>query len=68
MIVCHCGVVSDRDVSASIAEGARTVREVCHATGAGRACGGCIFSVRQLVCQHEAVESNPALEVAGAAS
>jgi bacterioferritin-associated ferredoxin len=68
MIVCHCGVVSDRDVSASIASGARTLPEICRATGAGRGCGGCVFSVRQLLCQHEAVEVTPAMEVASAAS
>lgn len=68
MIVCHCGVVSDREVSASIANGARNVPEICRATGAGRTCGGCLFSVRQLLCQHEVIETIPAMEVAGAAS
>ena len=53
MIVCHCQVVSDRTVAASIADGARTLAEVCRATGAGQTCGSCVFSLKQLVCQHE---------------
>lgn len=52
MIVCHCGVVSDRDVVDTISAGARTTAEVCRSTGAGRSCGTCIFSVRQLLRQH----------------
>ena len=36
MIVCHCQVVSDRAVAAAIADGARTLAEVCRATGAGQ--------------------------------
>ena len=54
MIVCHCQVVSDR-------HGRRRHRrraparsaEVCRATGAGRDCGSCVFSVKALVCEHE---------------
>jgi len=52
VIVCHCGVVSDRDVVDTISAGARTTAEVCRSTGAGRSCGTCIFSVRQLLRQH----------------
>jgi bacterioferritin-associated ferredoxin len=46
VIVCHCRVVSDRDVDAALRQGARSVSEVCRNTGAGQTCGTCIFSVK----------------------
>jgi bacterioferritin-associated ferredoxin len=52
MYVCHCAVVTDRDVLESIANGARCVADVARQTGAGRSCGNCISSLRDLVCQH----------------
>ena len=52
MYVCHCAVVTDRDVLESIANGARCVAEVARQTGAGRTCGNCVSSLRDLVCQH----------------
>lgn len=52
MIVCQCGVVSDRAIDAALAEGAQTVSAVCRATGAGQDCGSCIFSVKAVVCRH----------------
>jgi len=52
MYVCHCAVVTDRDVLESIANGARCVADVARQTGAGRTCGNCISSLRDLVCQH----------------
>ena len=39
MIFCHCAVVGDREVAAAIDAGARTVAQVCRATGAGQQCG-----------------------------
>ena len=39
MYVCHCAVVTDRDVLESIANGARCVADVARQTGAGRTCG-----------------------------
>jgi bacterioferritin-associated ferredoxin len=62
VIFCHCAVVSDREVSEAIEAGARTVAQVCRATGAGQQCGTCIFSVRRVVCQHGG-SPVPALEV-----
>ena len=53
MIVCHCGVVSSRDITAAWDQGARTVPEVCHRTGAGQNCGTCVFSIHQILCEHE---------------
>jgi len=67
MIVCQCGVVSDRSIDAALAEGARSVSAVCRATGAGQDCGSCIFAVKTVICRHRAREA--ALLVAdGAAS
>ena len=54
MIVCHCSVVSDRDVRAAADAGARTTGEACRATGAGGACGSCVFSVKAVLDSHVA--------------
>jgi bacterioferritin-associated ferredoxin len=67
MIVCHCEVVSDREVVESITGGARSLAQVCGATGAGRNCGGCVFALKRLLCQHErSVSATSFTEVAGA--
>lgn len=68
MIVCHCEVVNDRDVTDAIDAGARTVGQVCRATGAGQNCGSCVFTVKRLLCQHEEVGPVAFVEVEGAAS
>ena len=52
MIVCHCRVVTDRDVDAVMAEGARTVAAVCRASGAAQDCGSCIFAVKKQIARH----------------
>jgi bacterioferritin-associated ferredoxin len=52
MIVCHCGVVSSRDITKAWDEGARSLPEVCDRTGAAKNCGTCVFSVRQVLCEH----------------
>jgi bacterioferritin-associated ferredoxin len=67
VIVCQCKVVTDRQVSAAISDGARSVSSVCRATGAASECGSCVFTVKALVCHHQA-EENVRLEVEGAAS
>lgn len=67
MIVCQCKVVTDRDVHAALADGARSVGAVCRSTGAAQDCGSCIFTVRSLVCDH-LVQEHRALEADGAAS
>ncbi|WP_347400291.1 (2Fe-2S)-binding protein [Janibacter limosus] len=55
VIVCHCAVVSDREIAAAAMAGARTLSQACTSTGAGRDCGACVFSVRRILC--ESVES-----------
>ena len=68
MIVCQCQVVSDREVTAAVDSGARTLAAVCRATGAGRDCGSCVFTLKRLVCDHEGSVQTILLEVEGAAS
>ena len=70
MIFCHCAVVSDRDVAAAVESGARTVAQVCKATGAGQQCGSCVFSVRKVLCEHHGSQEsrNPMREIDSAAS
>lgn len=75
MYVCHCNVVTDRDILEAIANGAECVADVARRTGAGRTCGNCIGSLRDLVCQHCPVRAErrsdqaaeQEVEVAGAA-
>ena len=51
MIICHCGPVSDRSVSAAVSAGARTLAQVCRTTNAGVDCGACVFSVRRVMTE-----------------
>jgi bacterioferritin-associated ferredoxin len=68
MIVCHCGVVSDREVTTAVEAGARSLADVCRETGAGRNCGACILSVKRLLCQHRPSPTDAPPEVEYAAS
>jgi bacterioferritin-associated ferredoxin len=58
VILCHCAVVSDRDVHACVSAGAASVAEVLRRTGAGSHCGGCTLAVRACaraaLCQADA--------------
>jgi NAD(P)H-nitrite reductase large subunit len=49
VIVCHCKVVSHRDIEAAVEHGARTVSEVSDICGAGTDCGGCLPVVADTV-------------------
>ena len=66
MYVCHCAVVTDRDIIESVANGATCVNDVARHTGAGRVCGGCISTLRELVCQACPVRAERRREVARA--
>lgn len=50
MYVCQCKVVTDRQIEAAVAEGCTSVRQVAALTGAGTACGGCVPTLRNMVC------------------
>lgn len=49
MLVCHCKVVTDRQIRAAIDDGARDEFDVAAACGAGSDCGGCIPTVQRLL-------------------
>lgn len=49
MLVCHCKVVTDREIRAAVDAGARDEFDVAAACGAGTDCGGCIPTVQQLL-------------------
>jgi bacterioferritin-associated ferredoxin len=66
VFVCHCAVVTDREVVASLASGARTVADVCRETAAGRGCGRCVPTLKALVCQHCPALETSTTEVARA--
>jgi bacterioferritin-associated ferredoxin len=53
VIVCQCRVVNDSAIAAAVDDGATTLGEVCRVTGAGTDCGGCVFTVKALVCEHD---------------
>jgi bacterioferritin-associated ferredoxin len=60
MIVCHCRVVSDRTVRATIAAGATTPAEVAVACGAGSGCGGCTPTIEALLAEAAVAFTDPA--------
>ncbi len=41
MIVCHCRVATDKDISSAIDSGAHTVEQIGRMCGAGTGCGAC---------------------------
>jgi bacterioferritin-associated ferredoxin len=49
MIVCHCHGVTDREIRASVQNGARTCADVADACGASSGCGGCSSLVAEIV-------------------
>jgi bacterioferritin-associated ferredoxin len=51
VFVCHCQVVSDRDVAAAVDAGADTVDAVGFVTGAGTGCGGCHESIEAILAE-----------------
>lgn len=63
MILCHCSVVTDRDVRASVDAGARSVSEVLRATGASSQCGGCAAAVRTCARLALCQAGNPAADL-----
>ena len=68
MIVCHCEVVTDTQVARAVDSGAQTVAQLCGATGAGKNCGSCVFTLKRLLCEHRTLANAALLEVEGAAS
>jgi len=51
MVVCLCQGVSEKNVRASIEEGARTRQQVTEACGAGDGCGTCHRTIKTLIVE-----------------
>ncbi len=49
MIICQCNGVSDRTIRKVIRDGASNRNEVVRACMAGRACGGCVPAIDQII-------------------
>lgn len=65
MIVCHCRVVSDRDVVAAAQAGARDIADVADVCGAGSQCHGCHDRIDALLASMDrAVEQRWVLQEA----
>ena len=65
MIVCLCANVSERELIATIAAGATTVKEVGRRCGAGAGCGACKPLVRECLsrCREAAVQKKATVSV-----
>jgi bacterioferritin-associated ferredoxin len=55
MIVCVCANVSERELRATIDDGATTVKEIGRRCGAGAGCGECRSAIRDCLREHRAV-------------
>lgn len=56
-LICHCMVVSEREVLACIRAGARTVDEVAEACEAGSGCGSCRGGIEVILAEERARRS-----------
>jgi bacterioferritin-associated ferredoxin len=52
MYVCLCHGVTEREIRETIAEGASSVEEIAHCTGAGTRCGTCVNHIARMVEDH----------------
>lgn len=68
MIVCHCEVVSDRDVRAHIDAGAHDLDQLTDGCGAAGRCGGCIPAIEDLLAEAARAVRDPDAVRAGQAA
>jgi bacterioferritin-associated ferredoxin len=52
MIVCHCRVVSDREVRHAIASGATDLCAIAETCEVATRCGGCLPEIRRVLDEH----------------
>lgn len=53
MLICHCRIVSDREIREAIASGAADVCAVAEICSAGSRCGGCRPAIRRLLTEQQ---------------
>lgn len=51
-IICYCLDITEADIVKAINNGAKTVKEIEDATGAGSACGCCIADIEEIIEKH----------------
>lgn len=51
MVVCHCNVVTDREIRALADRGALTADDVAERCAAGARCGGCVPVIEALLTE-----------------
>jgi bacterioferritin-associated ferredoxin len=59
MIVCHCHVVTDREIRRAVRGGAHSPRRVARACSAGATCGGCVPAIEGIIREERRVEREP---------
>jgi bacterioferritin-associated ferredoxin len=61
MIVCACTGTTDSEIALLVREGARSVAEIVHRTGAGRCCAPCRDEIRTILAETRGLDgSSPA--------
>jgi bacterioferritin-associated ferredoxin len=50
--VCHCTGLTDREIEAEVAAGARTIEDLAECCGAGSECGGCWPALEEVLEHH----------------
>jgi bacterioferritin-associated ferredoxin len=57
MIICQCNGVSDRAIRKAVREGASNRNDVVRACTAGKACGGCVPAIDEIIdAEQERIE------------
>ena len=51
MYICVCKAVTDKQITAAVADGAKRVADLSRRTGLGTCCGKCVPAARQLIDQ-----------------
>jgi bacterioferritin-associated ferredoxin len=63
MIICHCHGVTDREIRRAVRDGARSLRMIGSACGAGSGCGGCQEAVQEILDGEGTSSARPSMPV-----